>query len=209
MVLIMIQELLYELRHRELEKHKREPEVYWITDLCRCPLKREFELKYPELIEASIYNPHFIIGDLIHMGLVEVLRRAKAADLHRFEIEAEIENSKELVIGNRKVIVKGRVDVIMRNDDQKIGIEIKTSKKDTRIPHENHIQQCRLYLWLFSLDYMLLLYLTPDRIAEYKIEEGVSEEEVISLLSDRTAPRYTWECGYCPFAIMCSQKVTS
>ncbi|RLE90011.1 MAG: CRISPR-associated protein Cas4 [Thermoprotei archaeon] len=204
----MIQELLYELRHRELEEHKREPEVYWITDLCRCPLKRDFELRYPELTEANVYNPHFIIGDLVHMGLVEVLKRARAINLHNFEIEAEIENSRELIIGNKRAIVKGRVDVIMRSDNEKIGIEIKTSKRDTKIPHENHIQQCRLYLWLFDLDYMLLLYLTPDRITEYKIEKRASEEEVISLLSDRTAPRYTWECSYCLFAVMCPNKIT-
>ena len=44
-----IVKMIYEANKEEREKHKREENVYWVSDLVRCPLKRIYEMIYPEL----------------------------------------------------------------------------------------------------------------------------------------------------------------
>ena len=54
----MILEALYKARLEESKKHERKMNEVWVTDLTRCPLKRVFEEKYPDIRIApfnSIY----------------------------------------------------------------------------------------------------------------------------------------------------------
>ena len=55
----MIIEVVVDWRLRELDKHKKlkEEGAIEVTDLIRCPLKREFEDKFPDLYKASAYTP--------------------------------------------------------------------------------------------------------------------------------------------------------
>ena len=203
-----IQKLLYELRRRERERHKRDPEVFWITDLCRCPLKRIFEIEYPEFQKVSIYTPVFVLGDLVHLGLQLAIMKV-ADQLKGYNISFEVEGSKDVDMGSTIVRVEGRADCILEGSDR-IGYEFKTSRGDTGLPREHHILQCSLYNWMFDLDFSILVYVTPDRICEYPVMEKASDSLVAELISDSLklkAPRYPWECKFCQFAQMCSRKV--
>jgi len=185
----VITEIVISWRLRELEKHERDG--IWVTDLIRCPLKREFEEKYPELYRASVYTPNTILGSLVHVGLENILSS---------ELNAEIEVKAEKQIGEYKIV--GRIDAIVG----KVGIEIKTSRADIDIPYEHHVLQARIYNWLYDLEKTVLVYVTPDRFAEYYVEDRVSEEEILKLIVEKKAPRYDWECRYCHFSVICPNK---
>lgn len=201
----MIQELLYEYRRRELEKHIRQENVYWVTDLCRCPLKRIYEFEYPELILQEIYNPSYILGDLVHLGLEELLKQLSKEGHLNYDIDVEVENEKEINIDGKKIKVRGRADILLKGDDV-LGIEIKSARGDTGMPHEHHILQCKIYSWLFDTSKFILLYITPDRVAEYEVKERASEDDIVNLIKDTRAPRWSWECRYCRFAVLCPFK---
>ncbi|RLF13798.1 MAG: CRISPR-associated protein Cas4 [Thermoprotei archaeon] len=202
----MLQEILYEYRRRELEKHRRETDVYWITDLCRCPMKRIYELRYPEILLQDIFSPNFILGDVLHIGLEELLKRSSEEGLIDYDVEAEVEKERRINVDGKEIVIRGRLDLLLKKNKELIGIEIKSSRSDSGIPHEHHILQCRLYSWLFELSKVILIYITPDRIAEYEITEGATEEMVVNLIKDSKAPRWSWECRYCRFSVMCPYK---
>jgi CRISPR-associated exonuclease Cas4 len=189
----MIIEIIAEWRLKELEKHKRlrEASGLEVTDLIRCPLKRNFEEKYPELYRATAYTPATILGSLVHLGLEHLLSS---------ELNAEIEVKGEKHIGEYKII--GRIDAKLG----KVGIEIKTSRADIEIPYEHHVLQAKIYNWLFELEKTILVYITPDRITEYVVEDRIDEEEILKLIVDKKAPRYDWECRYCSFSILCPSR---
>jgi len=117
----MIIEIITEWRLRELEKHRklREEGAIEVTDLIRCPLKREFEEKYPELYRASAYTPATILGSLVHLDLENILSS---------ELNAEVEVKGEKTIGEHRIV--GKIDAKIG----KVGIEIKTSRADIMNP---------------------------------------------------------------------------
>lgn len=199
----MITELLYRLRKEEFLKHRREANVYWVSDLVRCPIKREFEIKYPEIALTNIYSPYYILGDLIHKGLESIVSEELSAKI-------EVETSKDIQLSSgKKVMVKGRIDCIVTTEKgENIGVEIKSARADVGIPQQHHIDQVRIYNWLFDLAKSILIYVTYNRVTEYEIREKASIEEIIYRIEDRRAPRYSWECNYCIYSILCPNKIT-
>lgn len=203
-------ELLYAYFKQERAKHAREPSVYWVTDLVSCSLKRCFALKYPELELAEFFKPVAVLGSLVHAGWGQIIGNILEGEGVRVELEVESSlevDLESIVPGSGKVVVKGRADtlVIMR-DGSRYGIEVKTSRSDLSLPMEHHVDQVRLYNLLFNLEKSYLLYVTPERIAQYEIAERASEEEIVKRILDMKAPRYAWECKYCPFAVLCPSK---
>ncbi len=205
-----VQSLLYAFRKLEEELHPREPGVLWVTDLTRCPMKYEYELRYPELATPATYDPHFILGDLVHLGLQRLLSLAKERGLTEVEFKSELEASKRLKVDEEEVIIKGRLDLLIEVKGQKVGYEVKYSRADTNIPREHHKLQASLYGWLFGLDDMRLLYITPERIVEFKVETQLADVDVLILIKEHRAktkiPRWSWECRYCPLTILCPFK---
>lgn len=203
--------LLYARFKEERVKHAREPGVYWVTDLVSCSSKRGFALKYPELELAELFNPAAVMGALVHAGLGLLLARALEAEGAR--VELEVESSLEVNLGaasqgSGKAVVKGRADAIVTaRDGARYGVEIKTSRSDLSLPMEHHLDQVRIYNLLFNLERSYLLYVTPERIAQYEVSERASVEEVARRILGAKSPRYPWECRYCPFAVLCPSKL--
>jgi len=204
--------LLYEYFKDEQAKHSREPGVYWVTDLVSCSMKRWFELKYPELVLANLFNPVAVLGSLVHAGLGQLLSRILEAESARVDLEVESSlelNLESIVPGSGRAVVKGRADAIATaRDGARYGIEVKTSRSDLSLPMEHHVDQVRIYNLIFNLERSYLLYVTPDRIAQYEVADRMSEEEIAKRILEAKTPRYAWECKYCPFAVLCPSKAT-
>lgn len=204
--------LLYAHFREERARHAREPGVYWVTDLVSCSLKRVFAQKYPELELANVFNPAAVLGSLVHMGLGQLLSRILESERGRVELEVESSlevNLEAFAPGSGKAVVKGRADVIVATGDgAKYGVEVKTSRSDLSLPMRHHVDQVRIYNLLFNLERSYLLYVTPERIAQYEVAERASEEDIARRILERGAPRYEWECRYCPYAVLCPNKIT-
>jgi len=205
--------LIYEFLKEEREKHVREDGVLWVTDLVSCRLKEKYSREYPEIDLSTLFKPPLIQGTLVHRGLETFLKEHLSSD--EVKVDVEVEGFKEIDLSKltmksdlSKVIIKGRIDVIVSTKESKIGIEIKTARADLGIPHPHHIDQVRIYNWLFNLDKSILIYITPDRLAQYEVCERFSESEIAKRVVDDASPRYEWECQYCPFSVLCSKKVT-
>ncbi len=179
--------LLYEFE-RENRLKRNEKEIH-VTDLVRCPLKREFEIKYPEMI--PLLEPAITLGNLIHLALEEILKS---------KCNAQVEVEKRVEIGDITLI--GKIDAIV--DD--VGIEIKYSRSGSNIPHIHHMEQVRIYNWLFGLEYSVLVYITPDRITQFTVKGRATQDEVVNLMESSAIPRYDWECNYCYFSKICPNK---
>ena len=98
-------------------------------------------------------------------------------------------------------IIKGRVDLLK---DGEI-IEIKTSRAGFKIPYEHHIEQLQIYMNLLKANEGRLLYITPDRIVEFKfVRRKIDMKQVLNDYFKSDGPRYEWECKYCPFSQFCN-----
>ena len=186
----MITEIVISWRLKELEKHERDG--IWVTDLIRCPLKRDFERKYPELHKATVFTPAMILGSLVHIGLQNILSS---------ELNAEIEVRAEKQIGEYTIV--GRIDAVVG----RVGVELKTSRSDFDIPYEHHVLQAKIYNWLYDLEKTILVYITPDRFTEYAVNDRLSDDEILKLIFDKKAPKYEWECRYCHFSVICPSRI--
>ncbi|MEM2757740.1 MAG: CRISPR-associated protein Cas4, partial [Sulfolobales archaeon] len=143
-----------------------------------------------------------ISGNLIHRGLQGILKE-------RFgdSVKTEVEGLKEVILpSGDRIMIRGRADAVLVSDEGNIGIEIKTSRSDINIPHEQHLEQVMIYNWLMDLNYSLLIYITLDRIAQFTIFDKFSESEIIDRITNATFPRYGWECNYCVYSVLCPYK---
>jgi len=71
-------------------------------------------------------------------------------------------------------------------------------------PYEHHILQLRLYLWLTEYEEGRLIYITPNRLIEFKITEKMTDDEVLMMLDTWQSPEWSWECDYCRFYSICN-----
>ena len=192
-----ITKIIYDKAVEDYLKHREEmtnPNTVYVTDLVSCSQKRFFRINYPEL--SFKFEPQLLLGDLVHYALEKMLEE------HGFETEKDFE--KEFEIDGEKYVLKGRVDAISEN----YVVEIKTSKTDRSIPREHHIAQLQIYLNILDREHGVLIYITPDRIAEFEIERSEIDIEklVRETVSNTAHPRFSWECRYCTYAKICPYK---
>ncbi|RLG78121.1 MAG: CRISPR-associated protein Cas4 [Thermoprotei archaeon] len=187
---------------KEKAEKKLENEIY-VTELLMCPLKPRLFKKYPELALARIFEPVLIMGDLLHRGAEQVLKEIFGED----NVDVEVEVEREVVVEGQSYVIRGRIDAIIGDTI----VEIKSGRSDVGIPHRHHIDQLRLYMWIKNFSKGLLLYITNDRITEYPVTQPMSDGEVMDLvrsyLEMKLVPRYSWECNYCPYSVVCPSKV--
>jgi len=183
--------------YKDRLKDMTNPRIVYVTDLVSCPQKRHYRMIYPELVFH--FEPIFILGNLIHLGLESVLKE------EGYDIEVEFE--KIFNIEGEEYIVKGRVDAISETEI----VEIKSTRSDINIPLEHHILQLQLYLNLLNKEKGILIYITPERISEYQISK--KEIDITRLLMETVKntihPRWSWECKYCTYAKLCPYKVVN
>ncbi|MEM1600044.1 MAG: CRISPR-associated protein Cas4 [Sulfolobaceae archaeon] len=197
----MITELLFKKKLEEYLSHTKEENVLYVTDLVRCPRKIRYESEYKELTISQIYEPSAVLGDLLNRGLESILKEA-------YNAEIEVEKEKEIQALGKTYKIKGKADAIL--PDSKTVIEIKSSRSDKGIPHLHHKLQLQIYLWLFEARNGILIYITPDRVTEYEINQPLDDSTIIRLVEDtitlKNSPRFEWECKYCIFSVLCPIK---
>jgi len=173
----------------ETKEHyeKREDYEIWISEIVACKYKSFLNKIY---YEHGFIEPRLILATLIHKGFQEWLRQQYGA-------ETEVDFQKEL----NNYRIKGRVDAIANG----AVIEIKYAS-DIRgnEPYEHHILQLRLYLWLTEYEEGRLIYITPNRLIEFKITEKMTDDEVLMMLDTWQSPEWSWECDYCRFYSICN-----
>ncbi len=196
---------MYKTKLEDMKKHVRGENEYYVSDLTRCPLKRVYEERFPELVLNQAYDPTLLLGDIVHLGLESFLRKVFDEGMVKGVLGVEVEKKKSI----GEYVIRGRIDALIELEDgERLGVEIKYSRRDIGLPLQHHVLQVKIYNWLYDLPKSILIYITPNRITEYVIEEKVSEEELLSLIRDEKSPRWPWECQYCRFAILCPNKKT-
>jgi len=180
----LIDDILTEAReHYE----KREDNEIWISELVACKYKSFFNQLYSEYLTIE---PKLLLGIIVHKGVQEWLRE-------KYGAETEIDFQKEL----NNYSIKGRVDAIANETiiEIKYASDIKGNE-----PYEHHILQLRLYLWLTEYEEGRLIYITPNRLIEFKITEKMTDDEVLMLIDGWQSPEWDWECNYCRFYSICN-----
>jgi CRISPR-associated exonuclease Cas4 len=187
-----------EARRREL-LNKYRSEVVFVHELVQCPLKRIYSARYRAIDEASLYNPRFIVGQMIE----------DAAKLHlSSEIDLESRNVEKLIeVDGQRVVVAGSIDAYSSGHG---AIEIKYLTGLYNTPHDHHIKQLAIYLNLAGLQKGELLQISPEGIKSVEVSP-ISDDELARMvrntLTGETAPLYDWECKLCQYEFICPRSV--
>ena len=211
-----VTELLYRLQLKEFEDHFRRVKEYngilvWVSALTQCPRRWLYMLRFPEASQVQ-FKGSFVLGRVAHAGLQQLLQSYyPALGYDRIEIEKEVEKKIALDDG-REVLVTGRIDILAYRGDEKTVYEIKTARSDMGLPHEHHLMQLRIYMNIVNAQRGVLLYVTPDRVAEYFVTNPMTDDELKDLVKqflEFNGPRYDWECSYCAYSVICPLKKTN
>ena len=203
---MVISEKLREEKENEFEKFisVKEENTLYVTDFVRCPLKNYYEKIHKELAKSGVFTPSIILGDFVHVGLEEFIKNNFA------NAQTEVDVEREIIVNGRQIKIQGRIDALAEIDGEKTVIEIKTTRSDKGLPYEHHKAQLQIYMWMTGIKKGLLVYVTPDSITEYPINEPLDEAVVIRLTEETLkmskTPRYSWECKYCVFSSICPSK---
>jgi len=183
----------YSTSREDFEKEMAEkyPEytVYYAHDLCRCSKLREYEQQFPDIAKSRRAEPAIILGELVHLGMENILTPAK---------------SYYKVIDDLKVIISGSPDFIYNN----CPVELKYQRYPVKQPKEHHLLRIRLYMWLMDVSVGYLFYITPKKISEFQITQPLDDDAVRNLVTIEYSPRFGWECKFCPFAKICSEAMS-
>ncbi len=196
-----ILQALYRLKQRDFMEKLREmsdPSVIYVTDLVQCSHKRVMRIMYP--LMSFRFEPPLVLGDLVHAGLEALLSE------EGWEAEVPVEASVE--VGDETYVVKGRVDLLKRNEEGRpvAVVEIKTGRDlPDNSPREHHVAQVQVYMSMLGAREGYLVYITPERLVEFPVEPvSIDLESLVEdVVYDRRAPRYEWECRYCPYRRIC------
>lgn len=194
---------IYRIKQKDFTDKLQEatnPSIVYVTDLTSCSMKRIMRIRYPLL--SFRFEPPIILGELVHTGLEKILMDKGW--------KAEVQVEKRVNIDGTEYLLKGRADLVKYSQDDESKaeeiVEIKTGRDlPLNAPHEHHALQLRIYLDLFGAKKGYLVYITPERIVEFSVDpEPVDIETLIrETIYNERAPRYEWECRYCPYRRIC------
>ena len=198
---MVVIEKIYQTKLDKYLSYTKEENVLYVTDFVRCALKIQLEQQYKDLAIQDQVSPAIIFGELIHSGLEQFI----TASFNNAQTETNVE--KEVIIDNKIIKIKGRIDAIIEVDNEKIVVEIKSSKSAKDIPRDYHKLQLQIYLWMTGLKKGLLVYITPERIAEFPLFNSLNDNDIIGMVKEildaKNVPKYEWECRFCAFYDIC------
>lgn len=171
--------------------------LLFVHEICECSEKQKMRLRFPELMKAETYNARFAVGELIEEALKQ-----------RFRNEGDFTYIKELNIDGKPYVICGTVDIIDPETKTPIEVKYQTALKDE--PKEHHVLQLRLYLWLTGAGKGELLYVSPEGLKSFTIENPLEEKEIAELIKGEKAPRWVeWECKYCQYQPFCNKSIAT
>jgi CRISPR-associated exonuclease Cas4 len=193
--------LLYRRKQDDFKEKIRDminPSIVYVTDLVMCSHKRIMRRLFPLL--SFRFEPALVLGDLVHAGLEKLLGEEGW--------EAEVEVQKEYIIDGDVYTVKGRADLVKRDEEGNVEcvVEIKTGRDlPEGRPHQHHIDQLAIYMELLDARCGLLVYVTPERLLEFNVPRSGFDirARLEETVRDGARPRFEWECRYCPFRRVC------
>jgi len=197
---VRILEEIYNVKQKDFTEKLREmtdTSIVYVTDLVSCSMKRLMRIKYPLL--SFRFEPPIILGELVHAGLERILEERGW--------RAEVQVEKAFTIDGENYLLKGRADLVRyENGRAKEVVEIKTGRDlPLNEPHDHHVLQLKIYLNLLGAEEGYLVYITPERLAEFRVEPEPIDIETLmreTIYNEKT-PRYEWECRYCPYRRIC------
>ena len=172
---------------------------FYASSVAKCPRQVLLEKLNPKMEISDRLLGIFLIGDALH----EVVQEA---------VGGEIE--KEVVIKRGGITIRGRADIVTKDEV----IELKTISDVSKVrlrPKHNHYMQLQVYLGGLKRKKGRLVYISKQNfeIVEHEIkfskeafEEAINYFKVIKDFEDKgkLPPRFetNW-CWYCPFRKDC------
>ena len=171
----------YDVLREEMYK-KFGDRVIFAHEITRCSRKNELEKSYSWTRFSSWLVPSILLGEVVHEGFAKIFGEQTAPYVKP--------------LGD--YIISGSPDAMINDKPA----EVKFQRTAPESPKEHHIDRLKLYMWLTGSDEGYLIYLTPERVAAFTVNETVSDVAVMGMLK-KMYPRYEWECRLCQFSGIC------
>lgn len=189
----------------ELELKKKFPGhlvyVFRVHELVECPLKRKYRERFPDYAFTVFSKPKVVIGEMI-----DIASKVVSGLKYDYVAQRAVKVADRMVVG-----IIGNINIY--DEERGEVIEVKFTDRLDKTPRVHHIEQVRLYLWLTKGFRGKLLYISPDGWREYFVSGTPDTEEVADYVYKLVngmvpAPKWKWECKYCPFKEVCEKWST-
>lgn len=212
----MTKSLISIINNYYLSRQKdRKPTHFYASGINKCPRQMFFDFKKAPKkdLDANILRL-FELGNRVHQMIVDAMVSAKDIEVIAAEINIPPQE-----------LVSGRVDAIIKIEDELIVLDIKSINGRAfgylKEAKEDHILQIQLYLYYYKIQKGMLLYVDKDtlRMKEYIVEydetvvknlleelailrKQIENNEVPERLSNY--PTF-WKCKYCAYRRICKE----
>jgi len=185
--------LRYKIKRNETKKKFEQQgyRVYFAHELVQCRLQTEFAELMREVDLAHSFEPALMVGEIVEAGVEKYLSDLGFQRCDRPYIRF-LDN----------VVVIGSPDYVDNPEAPTKVLDVKFKRRDPQAL-SHHVARMRIYLWLTKAKQAFLLYISPEGIKDYLIEEPFNDNEVMTLISKPRSPLFEWECRYCAYSSFC------
>jgi len=197
----LIEDAIIDFMRKRAQEGKPSKNVFNASEAGLCPLRIYLErtTEIPEPIHLLRLQTR---GTLMHIGLMEIIRRYNPIAETEVLFEREIEEN---------VILRGKLDVLVNHTVE----EFKTVTKLPDEPLKEHIAQVQTYMYLTSINNAFIVYydVTTGKMKSFlvKRDENMINDiinkflYVYECLMKETEPNYKVSpfCDYCKFKKLC------
>lgn len=205
-------------KHLIRENKPKQIGRYYPSEIGGCLRKTWFSYKKPKKVKAELLRI-FEAGNLLHEFISEVIKSEKNPEVELLKQEMPIK------IQESEFIISGRVDnlVLVKIDNQKVLVEVKSTKFLKDYPNEENVMQLQFYMHATGIHHGILLYIQKDNlqtrwfeipydkkqaeeiIKRFKLLDKCLKFDEIPPAEAKFDPKRDWMCDYCDYREECEK----
>ena len=191
---------------------------YYPSGIGDCLRKQWFSYKFPQEHDKELIKI-FATGNMFHDFITDVLKSEK--NNHIKLIDSEL----PLIIKRNNFIISGRIDnlVLLKVDNKKILVEVKSCKSLPQDPKPENIMQLQFYMYATRVWDGALVYVQKDNLqtktfhirckkeTAYRIMQRFEDlhnfltKNQIPKPEAKLKPKMKFMCTYCPYKEKCNK----
>ncbi len=198
------------------EKRQKQMGRYYPSEIGGCIRKTWFSYKIPKETDKDVVRI-FEAGNMVHELIAEVIKSEKNPEIELVESELPF------ILNEKDFVVSGRIDniILIKVNDEKALLEVKSAKFLPNEPKDNHIAQLQLYMHATGIHQGIILYIQKDNLQADWFRIDYNEKDVMNILEKfnvlhnclknsklpiaeaKIEKDKNWMCSYCEYKGEC------
>ena len=209
-----------ELINNYLSQDKKEKTIgrYYPSEIGSCLRKTWFSYKIPKETDKELLKI-FEAGNNLHELVSKILESEKNPHIELIETELPFKQDEG------DFTISGRIDnlILLKENNEKIIVEVKSTKTLPERPKKDHISQLQLYMHNLQISKGVVLYVQKDNLQTQEFNINYNKEkydeiirrfhglhhclklDIIPPAESKLVKNQNWMCNYCEYRKDCDR----